>query len=539
MDETVKLLSMFFQQHSKLVMTSIGLEVIYSVVDSVIIPLLLADAFNNIQNIEILKMQLIKLVLSWVVIKLVFSFSLYFHNLLQPEISKFITLYITEAVFKKYEQENKITNLSIFLDRINLVKNNIHEFSYLLFTVFIPRTITLIINIFNIFMINKTLGSVVLSLILLQWVIITRNLDSCIEVTADEFMNKDAIYMYIEDLFSNINLIQSTPNGYELEIQKLSELADNVKISEKNVSSCINAKQYFGNGISVFIFSLCIVSIYNLHVSKKLNDNDTTKCIMLIIGLFNNMSDITWYIPGLMYKISVLKANENFLRELALANDIYLSPTPFNCNLGNGNSNINFSNVSFSFDNNVILDDFNVLLPQNDIISIYGGIGVGKSTFVKLIFKIYKPTQGQILIGGNDISFCKPRELRKYISYIDQGSNQLFNRRIIDNITYGMNLTPSSFLYSNVGKSGSNLSGGQKQIIHLLRIELNDFTKIVILDEPTSHLDSVSRDKIFALIKYINSKGKTILIITHDDYFKEFSDKVLEFYKDKNPVYIK
>ena len=79
MDETVKLLSMFFQQHSKLVMTSIGLEVIYSVVDSVIIPLLLADAFNNIQNIEILKMQLIKLVLSWVVIKLVFSFSLYFH----------------------------------------------------------------------------------------------------------------------------------------------------------------------------------------------------------------------------------------------------------------------------------------------------------------------------------------------------------------------------------------------------------------------------------------------------------------------------
>ena len=106
-------------------------------------------------------------------------------------------------------------------------------------------------------------------------------------------------------------------------------------------------------------------------------------------------------------------------------------------------------------------------------------------------------------------------------------------------INLDINLPPWSFLYSNVGKSGSNLSGGQKQIIHLLRIELNDFTKIVILDEPTSHLDSVSRDKIFALIKYINSKGKTILIITHDDYFKEFSDKVLEFYKDKNPVYIK
>ena len=113
------------------------------------------------------------------------------------------------AIFKKYENENKIIDISVFLDKINLIKNNIHEFSYLLFTVFIPRTIVLIMNCLTIFSVNKKIGIIILCAICMQWFIITRGLEKCTNATVDEFKNKDIFYEYIEDIFRNINILQS------------------------------------------------------------------------------------------------------------------------------------------------------------------------------------------------------------------------------------------------------------------------------------------------------------------------------------------
>ena len=76
-------------------------------------------------------------------------------------------------------------------------------------------------------------------------------------------------------------------------------------------------------------------------------------------------------------------------------------------------------------------------------------------------------------------------------------------------------------------------------MIHLLRIELNDISKIIILDEPSNGLDTSTRDNITEYIKYLNEKGKTVILISHDDYFKNISDKILEFSPSNNPKYIK
>ena len=567
MDETNKLLQEFFKQNKVLVSSTILFQIINALLDSVIVPLLLAGTFNNIDNPEIFKKQLIKLVLSWIIIKIVFSISLHYQNKIDPELSKFIAITIIKSVFKKYEKESKITNLSLLIDKIHLIKNNLHEFSYLICTIFIPRIIVLFINCINIFTINKKIGMIAVLCIISQLFIITRGLDDCTQVTLDEYKNKDIMYEYIEDLFSNINIIQSTSNGYDFEIKNLNNISETVKKGEKDSSDCINRKQYTGYGTNIIIFTICIYNIYKCHLSGELNNKDTTKVILLLIGLFNNMSDMTSNIPYLTYKFGILKTNEDFLKDLIIEPENRIK---HNFSLSQTNSNIDFKNVSFNYGSNEILKNFSIVIPENKIICIYGGIGLGKSTFVKLIFKIIEPKEGTILIGGQDISKFETKEIREYISYIDQSSNQLFNRTIIDNIVYGQEITVEeknkimeeiknvltnfdlydvfknldkngekwSFLNSMAGKYGNNLSGGQKQIIHLLRIQLNTVTKIVILDEPTSHLDPVTRDKVLKLIKYINSKGKTILIITHDDGCKTVADKILEFSSNKNPEYL-
>jgi ABC-type lipoprotein export system ATPase subunit len=76
-----------------------------------------------------------------------------------------------------------------------------------------------------------------------------------------------------------------------------------------------------------------------------------------------------------------------------------------------------------------------------------------------------------------------------------------------------------------------------KQIIYLLRLDFNNTTKIIILDEPSSALDENTRDNIIEFIKYLNSKGKTILLVTHDNFYKQICDKIILFSNDVNPQY--
>jgi putative ABC transport system ATP-binding protein len=69
-----------------------------------------------------------------------------------------------------------------------------------------------------------------------------------------------------------------------------------------------------------------------------------------------------------------------------------------------------------------------------------------------------------------------------------------------------------------------------------LRLSLNNTSKIVILDEPSSALDDKTRESASKYIKYLKSKQKTILLITHDDYYKNICDSVLKFSNNENPV---
>ena len=328
--------------------------------------------------------------------------------------------------------------------------------------------------------------------------------------------------------------------------------------------------------MNVVLFCMIIYTLYYLYKNGEMSSEDTTTSVLLIIGLTTNMSDLAYYIPSLTYKLGILQSNEDFLKELAIYDEPSHNISRGFPSLSPTNYKIEFKNVSFNYKTvtpkgaespTIILNNFSIVLPQNDIITIYGGIGQGKSTFVKLIFGILKPTQGEVIIGGQNIATYDITETRKYISYVDQNSNQLFNRTVLDNITYGTseavatlenikniinkfnlyevfknldkNKDKWSFLNINSGKMGEKLSGGQKQLIHLLRISLNNFAKIVILDEPTSHLDSSTRDKVLVMIRHINSQGKTVLIISHDNNLKKFGNKILQFYSNKNPEYVR
>jgi len=169
--------------------------------------------------------------------------------------------------------------------------------------------------------------------------------------------------------------------------------------------------------------------------------------------------------------------------------------------------------------------------------------GNGKSTLIKLIMGYYKVDDKSIFIDNNDINKFDLTDLRKQISYVNQNI-RLFNKTLLENIQYGNNLTREEImdifdetgisnifknlkdgLDTNVGVNGEKLSGGQRQIIHILRC-IGKQNKIVILDEPTASIDKKNSEYIIRAINKL-SKHSTLIIITHNKNILKLVDRIV------------
>lgn len=195
---------------------------------------------------------------------------------------------------------------------------------------------------------------------------------------------------------------------------------------------------------------------------------------------------------------------------------------------------IKFINVNFAYedDSAKAFKDFNLQIKAGEKIAIVGHSGGGKSTLIKLLFRLYNLQSGEIQIDGQNISQFTQESLRNNLSLVPQDPS-LFHRTILDNIAYGKTnankeaivkaaklaqadgfIQKLSKKYRTlVGERGVKLSGGEKQRIAIARVILEN-AKILVLDEATSSLDSVSEKEIQTAIENV-MRDKTVIIIAH------------------------
>nr|WP_319375838.1 ABC transporter ATP-binding protein [uncultured Methanoregula sp.] len=196
-----------------------------------------------------------------------------------------------------------------------------------------------------------------------------------------------------------------------------------------------------------------------------------------------------------------------------------------------GDGDIRFEHVSFSYDDRVILDNFNGHFRQG-INYLTGENGSGKSTVLKLLCRLYSPDSGRIMINGMDLASVRSSDLLAYVSIVFSDS-LIFDGTIHDNILVG-NLAAArneviaaaqkaglddlvrslhAGLDTCVGENGHNLSSGEMQKIALARVLLRD-SPVIVFDEFTRSIDEESRWAIYAVIR--NLAGKTVIIVTHN-----------------------
>mgnify|MGYP004512818847 CR=1 FL=1 len=180
------------------------------------------------------------------------------------------------------------------------------------------------------------------------------------------------------------------------------------------------------------------------------------------------------------------------------------------------------------------LKDIDLTVNDGEIFGIIGLSGAGKSTLVRCINMLERPTSGEVLIDGRDLSKMSRRELlatRKSIGMIFQGFNLLAQRTSLQNVCYPLEISGVSKakakqkalellelvgLSDRAGSYPAQLSGGQKQRVAIARALATD-PKVLLCDEATSALDPNTTDSILELLRRINRElGVTVVIITHE-----------------------
>ena len=193
---------------------------------------------------------------------------------------------------------------------------------------------------------------------------------------------------------------------------------------------------------------------------------------------------------------------------------------------------VNFSYDKKNAEESCILKDFHMEIPKSKIVGIIGRSGSGKSTFLKLLMRFWEPDTGTIQIDGREISDINTTQLREMESFVTQETH-LFSDSIWNNLRIAkadateeeiiqackkasIHDTIMSFpkgYDTSVGELGDRLSGGEKQRIGLARAFLHD-AKLILLDEPTSNLDSLNESVILKSLKEA-CEDKTVILVSH------------------------
>lgn len=206
---------------------------------------------------------------------------------------------------------------------------------------------------------------------------------------------------------------------------------------------------------------------------------------------------------------------------------------------------IELIDVSFGFEEKIVLKDINLKIEKGELCTIVGPNGSGKSTLVHVITGIYKPYKGIVKLFGRE----DYREQRRKISFVPQkvsSFNQLFPISVKETVLLGLVPQKGFFkrfnkedfkkaddilkkldLYETKDKQLGKLSGGQQQRVFIARALISE-PEILILDEPTVGIDSKSEEILYNLLLEQKNNNTTIVMVTHDIFaIKDYADKVV------------
>jgi ABC-type multidrug transport system fused ATPase/permease subunit len=499
------------------------------------------------KNMRDIKITFSILILIWIVYQFLNLTSGRIGSKIEPKFISYVRKYIIEEVIDRHK--NNYDDL-----KTGEILTKIINSPYILFDVFSTVRSFLFTNLFFIistfiylFYHNKILGITYLFCIGLVGIVCYKYTLTCNKKVIDSEIKYDETHEEIDDTLSNLISIYTSKRTNE-EKKRLGIFSTETSNKEIELNRCNNNFKIMYSILFVFIFIVLNLLSFGLYLKNKFKIGTLVSVVIINYSILTTLMSIyydTRFFIDTKGRLDILK---RFLNKLPKKDN-----TKYHKKIEDKldkyqDLQINIENLRFSYGDKKVLNNINVSFPKITT-ALIGGIGSGKSTLSKLIVRLRDYKEGRIMLNDIEINKIPIEKLRSIIGYIPQHP-KLFNRTLYDNINYGLdekvsidkiyevlrknNLTDiiadfKRLMTKKVGKNGSLLSGGQRQIVWILRFIFNNH-KIVILDEPTSSLDSKNKLNVISLIKELE-KTKTIILITHDNELLKYTKRIIELKK--------
>tara|TARA_B100000929_G_scaffold4526_1_gene3798 strand:- start:212 stop:1954 length:1743 start_codon:yes stop_codon:yes gene_type:complete len=482
--------------------------------------------------------------------------------------TKGISLYIAKTLMIKVAEEVKkklqINMLSSFIKADTEYIENRHSGKYISNINFDVNQITgmLSTSFLNFFKDGLTLVGLLVVMFIQNWIlslialimiplasITAKRLGKRMAKVATEAQERSGdLSKYLIDLFKNhkiIKIFQRENFEYERSEKFVNELKEkSIKIATILIRATPIMEVLTGTMIAILIY-------YSgkMIISGQLSINNFFSFLAAMMLAYQPVKSLATINIGVGQGLSAAK---RILPIIDIQNKINKNENEKKLNLINGT--ITFNNVNFNYlsnEDNEVLKNINFEISGGKMTALVGHSGSGKSTLLNLIPRIYDSTSGDIFIDGQSIKKVNLDSLRKEISIVDQNTT-LFDDTVYNNIKYAKPDTSEEEIYKAaelsmcldfvnnlekkfetiIGENGVKLSGGEKQRLSIARAFLKN-SKIILLDEATSSLDSDTEDKIQKALNILTS-NKTTVVIAHRLSTILNSDKI--YVMDKGAV---
>ena len=512
------------------------LTLIYIPINRLFLPKYYGELISSLQKkkFDKTKMVFVYLMLGWLFIQILNIISSYVLLMIIPKFKKYVRKFLFTEIYARYKNDYQELKLGDIITKFIKTPYVLEDVIYIIKD-YIIKNILIIISITGyLFYYNMKLGLLFLFFMIIIVLLTLRYFKSCSHHHRSIDKNYDLTHEEIEDTLSNLLSIYSARRG-NYEKNRIGNIDNKILTNNLKLNKCRNKYRIIYT--IIFFITICVLNYYSYIIFMN-NEIDLKTLIAIIImnySLLHIFLSLYYETNDFIYSF----VNINLIMEY-ITKKLPKKVKETNIKIPNIHEkglSIKFSNVSYKYkeSNKYSLQNINLEIKPLENIIIMGPVGSGKSTLSKLIIRLLSNYEGDIKINGISNKKININNLRYNIVYIPQQPN-LFNRTLRENLTYGINKNKygikimlnklkevglndvkkhfENMLDKEVGKLGSRLSGGQRQIVWILRSLFSD-SRMVILDEPTSSMDSKTKEKIIRLVKEL-SHNRNLIIITHD-----------------------
>lgn len=533
-----KLLWEFFRQNKILFLIS-SIFIFIVPIHDIVLPLLYSQVVDALNKGRGFVKPLI-LVTSVLVVLQVLDFLADYHDTrLLPKLQSFVRTRTMMALLDKYE--DAIEELEVGAINTKLVKlpGTITSLFERCKNFMVPHMLLHATAIALFFYVDKYLGMSLMVTVVIMYIVISKAPTKCDAITMQRDNAFNILHEEIDDDLRNLFSIYGTNQKHQ-EVKRIEKYNDKYNSLYRKTTLCSFGLRSMISPV-VITFIIVMMMRVNYIIKKKIVKMSLFIPIFFItLYIINSFMALDDQLKHIIFDWGTVKSGLDLLKPLpnkprakrtaAVAQDI--------------SKGIGLQNVSFQYPNSntKILNDVTLHINHGEAVAVVGDIGSGKSTILKMLLGYYRPSSGFMYYDGKSYDELSLNEVRQRIGYVPQVP-VLFNRSIIENITYGNKTVTrqdvekileevgllqefkkhKNGLDTKVGKNGSVLSGGQRQLVWCLRVMLSN-PEVLILDEPTSSIDEKSKKSLRVLLERF-MKGKTVIMVTHDPEIVSFAKK--------------